>query len=143
MHINHTVFLKIIGFLTTLCGIAMFPCALVGFLLGENIAAGALSSSSLFFTMTGAVIHAATRLNHIKLRYHEGWLIACVSWVYCSLLGTVPVYFCGRDYTFIGSFFEAVAGLLPRDALYSILILCQNAFFFGKLFPAGLAAWVS
>ena len=110
MHINHTVFLKIIGFLTTLCGIAMFPCALVGFLLGENIAAGALSSSSLFFTMTGAVIHAATRLNHIKLRYHEGWLIACVSWVYCSLLGTVPVYFCGRDYTFIGSFFEAVAG---------------------------------
>lgn len=110
MHINHKVFIKIIGFLTILCGAGMMPCALVGLIFEEWTAAGALFSSSVTFLAIGAAIYSVTRLNHIKLKYYEGWLIACVSWVYCSLLGTAPIYFCGMDYTLAGSFFEAVAG---------------------------------
>ena len=110
MHINYKVFFKIIGFLTMLCGYGMLPCAAVGLHFEEWSSAGSLFISSLCLIVAGSVIHAITRLNEVHLRYHEGWLIACVSWVYCSLLGSIPIYFCGMDYTYVGSFFEAVAG---------------------------------
>ena len=110
MHINYTVFLKITGFLTMLCGCGMVPCCVIGLYFEEWQAASALFISSICLIVIGSVIHAFTRLNQVRLRYHEGWLIACVSWVYCSLLGMIPIYFCGMDYTLIGSFFESVAG---------------------------------
>ena len=110
MHINYTVFLKITGFLTMLCGCGMVPCFVIGLYFEEWQAASALFISSICLIVIGSVIHAFTRLNQVRLRYHEGWLIACASWVYCSLLGMIPIYFCGMDYTLIGSFFEAVAG---------------------------------
>lgn len=110
MNINHKVFIKIIGFLTILCGFGMLPCTVVGIIFEEWNAAGALFTSSVTFMSAGAAIHSVTRLNHIKLKYYEGWLIAFISWVHCSILGAVPIYFCGMDYTLAGSFFEAVAG---------------------------------
>ena len=110
MHINYMVFFKIMGFLTMLCGYGMVPCCVIALHFEEWDAAEALFISAVCFIMAGSVVHAITRLNKVRLRYYEGWLIACVSWVYCSILGMFPIYFCGMDYTLIGSFFESVAG---------------------------------
>ena len=110
MHINYKVYIKILGFLTAIAGLGMLMCSAVGMFFGEWTASGALLITSLVCIAIGFVILTQLRFRKINLRFHEGWLIACMSWVYCSLLGAVPFYFGGMDYTIIGSFFEAVAG---------------------------------
>ena len=110
MHINYRVYIKILGFLTSMAGLGMLPCVAVGMHFEEWSASGSLFFTSIVCISIGFVVLTQLRTNKISLRFHEGWLIACISWVYCSLLGAVPFYFCGMDYTIIGSFFEAVAG---------------------------------
>ena len=110
MHINYRVYIKILGFLTSIVGMGMLPCAAIGMHFGEWRASSPLFFTAIVCISIGFVVLTQLRFNKIRLRFHEGWLIACISWVYCSLLGAVPFYFCGMDYTIVGSFFEAVAG---------------------------------
>ena len=110
MHINYKVYIKILGLLTAIVGLGMLPCSAVGMHFREWTASGALFITSLVCISVGFVILTQLRFSKISLRFHEGWFIACISWVYCSLLGSVPFYFGGMDYTLVGSFFEAVAG---------------------------------
>ncbi len=110
MRLNYKVYIKIIGFLTLLCGIGMLPCCLIGRYFGENATADTLLYTSVILIAIGLFIHMPMRFSKIRLRYHEGWLIACLSWIYCSILGAIPFYFSGNGYTLVGSFFEAVAG---------------------------------
>lgn len=110
MRINYKVHIKILGFLTTIAGVGMIPCSAVGMYFGELTAAKNLLITSLICLCAGFFVLTQLRFSKISLRFHEGWLIACMSWVYCSLLGAIPFYFGGMDYTAIGSFFEAAAG---------------------------------
>ena len=110
MHINYKVYIKILGLLTAIVGLGMLPCSAVGMHFREWTASGALFITSLVCISVGFVILTQLRFSKISLRFHEGWFIACISWVYCSLLGSVPFYFGGMDYTLVGSFFEAAAG---------------------------------
>lgn len=110
MHINYRVYIKILGFLTMIAGLGMLPCSAIGMYFGEWVPSGTLLVMSLICVSVGFVVLTQLRFSKVKLRFHEGWLIACMSWVYCSLLGAVPFYFGGMDYTLIGSIFESVAG---------------------------------
>ena len=110
MHINYRVYIKILGFLTAIVGAGMIPCSAVGMHFGELTVAKNLLITSLICLCAGFFVLTQLRFSKISLRFHEGWLIACMSWVYCSLLGAIPFYFGGMDYTAIGSFFEAAAG---------------------------------
>ena len=110
MHINYRMYIKILGFLTLAEGVGMFVCSGIGMYFSEWKPAGTLLLVSLVCVSVGFVILTQLRFSKIRLRFHEGWLIACMSWVYCSLLGAVPFYFGGMDYSLIGSLFESVAG---------------------------------
>ena len=109
MHINYRMYIKILGFLTLAEGVGMFVCSGIGMYFSEWKPAGTLLLVSLVCVSVGFVILTQLRFSKIRLRFHEGWLIACMSWVYCSLLGAVPFYFGGMDYSLIGSLFESVA----------------------------------
>lgn len=110
MHINYRMYIKILGFLTLAEGVGMFVCSGIGMYFNEWTPAGTLLSVSLVCISVGFVVLTQLRFSKIRLRFHEGWLIACISWVYCSLLGAIPFFFGGMDYSLIGSIFEAVAG---------------------------------
>ena len=93
MHINYRVYIKILGFLTSMAGLGMLPCVAVGMHFEEWSASGSLFFTSIVCISIGFVVLTQLRTNKISLRFHEGWLIACVSWVYCSVIGAVPFYF--------------------------------------------------
>ena len=110
MHINAKVLIKILGILTLIEGIAMIPCTSAGMHYEEWGAASALFVTGLFCICAGFVILILLKFDKIKLHIHEGYLIACLSWILCSLIGALPFYFSGQGYSFAGSFFESVAG---------------------------------
>ena len=110
MNLNYSVMVKVAGLLTLIEGIAMVPCILAALIFEEWKAGSALFPVCVICVCVGWVILTQLKFNKINLHLHEGFLIACLCWVYCSIIGMFPFYFCGSDFTLIGCFFEAVAG---------------------------------
>ena len=110
MHLNYSVMVKVAGLLTLIEGIAMVPCILASLIFEEWNAGSALFPVCVICVCVGWVILTQLKFNKIHLHLHEGFLIACLSWVYCSIIGMFPFYFCGSGFPLIGCFFEAVAG---------------------------------
>ncbi len=110
MHINFRVFIKILGILTLLEGLFMMPCAAAAIQFEEWAAASPLFVVGLFCICVGFVILTQFHFYKIHLHFYEGYLIACFSWIYCSVIGAFPFYYCGQDLPFISCYFESVAG---------------------------------
>ena len=96
MHINVRVLIKILGVLTLIEGLFMLPCAALGLHFREWQAASPLFIVSLFCICVGFVILTQMHFDKIKLHFHEGYLIACLSWIFCSFIGAFPFYYCGQ-----------------------------------------------
>lgn len=110
MGLNLKTIVKILGILTLIEGVFMLPCVAAGLYYQEWASAGAFFPLSLVCISIGFVILTQLRFDKIVLRAREGFFIAFASWVYCSLLGAIPMYFCNPDFTFVSCFFESVAG---------------------------------
>ena len=110
MHINIRISLKILGILTLIEGISMLLCTPAAVYYKEWSTASALLSISLICICVGSVLQVLLHFDKLHLKAHEGFLFAFVSWLYCSLIGTLPFYFSGQGYSLASSFFEAVAG---------------------------------
>ncbi|MCI6011277.1 MAG: TrkH family potassium uptake protein [Firmicutes bacterium] len=110
MRLNYPVILKVTGLLTLIEGIAMVPCILAAMVFEEWNAASALILVCLICVCVGFVILTQLKFKKIRLKLQETFLIACLSWVYCSLIGMIPYYFSSCGFTLMGSFFESVAG---------------------------------
>ncbi|MDD7602806.1 MAG: TrkH family potassium uptake protein [Firmicutes bacterium] len=110
MRLNYPVILKVTGLLTLIEGIAMVPCILAALVFEEWNAASALIPVCLICVCVGFVILTQLKFKKIRLKLQETFLIACLSWVYCSLIGMIPYYFSSCGFTLMGSFFESVAG---------------------------------
>ena len=110
MRLNYPVILKVTGLLTLIEGIAMVPCILAALVFEEWNAASALIPVCLICVCVGLVILTQLKFKKIRLKLQETFLIACLSWVYCSLIGMIPYYFSSCGFTLMGSFFESVAG---------------------------------
>lgn len=110
MRFNFKAVIKILGILTLIEGVFMLPCLGVAMHYEEWTSASAFVTVSLFCISIGFVILTQLKFDKIVLRAREGYFIACASWIYCSVLGAIPLYFCGRDFSFISCLFESVAG---------------------------------
>lgn len=133
MHINIRVFIKILGILSLIEGLFMLPCVACAIQFEEWVVAYPLFMVSMICVITGHVIMAHFHFDRVHLHFHEGYLIACVSWVFCSLIGSFPFYFCGMDFSFISCYFESVAAftttgctVLPLDELPKSLLLWKS-----------------
>lgn len=110
MGLNYKAIVKILGMLTLIEGIFMLPALTVALYFEEWESASGFLTPSLIYISVGFVILTQLKFDKINLRAREGYFIAFISWVYCSLIGAVPIYFCGKDFSFISCFFETVAG---------------------------------
>lgn len=133
MHINIRVFIKILGILSLIEGLFMMPCVVAAIQFEEWLSAYPLFMISMLSVITGHVILTQFHYDKVRLHFHEGYLIAAVSWIFCSLIGALPFYFCGMDFSFINCYFESVAGftttgctVLPLDELPHSLLLWKS-----------------
>ncbi len=110
MGFNYKAIIKILGILTLIEGVFMLPAFAVGLYFCEWKAAGSLFTISIICISVGFVILTQLRFDKIALRSREGYFIAFASWIYCSFLGALPIYFCGQGFTLINCIFESVAG---------------------------------
>lgn len=110
MGFNLKAITKILGLLTLIEGLFMLPCIGTAMHYQEWPAASSLFTASIFCICIGLVILTQFKFDKILLRPKDGYFIACASWIYCSLLGALPLFFCGEGFSFINCFFESVAG---------------------------------
>ena len=110
MGLNFKAITKVLGILTLIEGVFMLAALATAMYYGEWAAASALLTTSLLCISVGFVILTQMKFDKIILRAREGYFIACASWIYCSVLGALPIYFCGEGFSFISCLFESVAG---------------------------------
>lgn len=138
MRFNYRAITKVLGILTLIEGLFMLPAIVVAMYFEEWKCASALLTTSLICISVGFVILTQLKLHKISLRAREGYLIAFLSWIYCSLLGSLPIYFCGEGFSYISSYFEAVAGFTTTGCT----VLDINAIPYSILFWRSLCSWL-
>ena len=110
MSLNFRAILKIIGILTLIEGICMVPALIASLHFEEWSSGTALLETSIICVCIGFTILTQLKFDKIKLHHRESYLIACLSWIYVSIIGAIPLYFCGAEFPFSACLFESVAG---------------------------------
>lgn len=110
MKVNYKSIIKVLGILTFIEGIFMLPCLAAALHFEEWKAGGSLLITSIVCMSVGFVILTQLKFDKIKLKHRESYFIACISWIFASLIGALPFYFCGQGFSFVSCYFESVAG---------------------------------
>ena len=110
MGLSFKSMIKIIGILTLIEGVFMLPVVFTAIHFEEWQASRAFAVTAVCCMVFGLLAVTRIRSEKLAMRAREGYFIAFLSWLYCSLLGAVPMYFCGSRFSFISCFFESVAG---------------------------------
>ena len=132
MVLNFRAVIKVLGILTLIEGLFMLPALLVAMIFEEWASASAFLTTALVCISIGFVILTQLRFDKIVLKAREGYFIATISWIYCSLIGTIPIYFCGPDLPLIGCFFEAVAGFTTTGCSVMDISILPNSILFWR-----------
>ena len=130
MRVSYKSIIKILGILTFIEGIFMLPCIAAAFHFKEWNAGKPLLIISIICIVVGFVILTHLKFDKIKLKHRESYFIVCTSWIFAALIGALPFYFCGQDFSFVGCYFESVAGfsttgcsVLDADAIPKSLLM--------------------
>ena len=130
MRVSYKSIIKILGILTFIEGIFMLPCIAAAFHFKEWNAGKPLLIISIICIVVGFVILTHLKFDKIKLKHRESYFIVCTSWIFAALIGALPLYFCGQDFSFVGCYFESVAGfsttgcsVLDADAIPKSLLM--------------------
>ena len=110
MRVNFKSIIKILGIITFIEGVFMLPCVVAALHFEEWKAGGSLFVSAIVCVSIGFVILTQLKFDKIKLKLRECFFIACVSWLFASVIGAIPLYCCGEGFPFIACYFESVAG---------------------------------
>ncbi|MCQ2550765.1 MAG: hypothetical protein MJ146_01045 [Clostridia bacterium] len=100
---------KILGTLALIEGSFMVPCVFAAVYYEEYDCAKPFFTCSLLAICFGLVIKGLTKTGHKNVLTRESYLIVILSWLFCILLGMMPLYCSGQDYTFMTSLFESVS----------------------------------
>ena len=132
MVLNFRAVIKVLGILTLIEGFFMLPALLVAMIFEEWQAASAFLTPSLIFISIGFVILTQLKFDKIVLKAREGYFIAAMSWIYCSIIGAIPIYFCGLDLPLIGCLFESVAGFTTTGCSVMDITIMPNSILFWR-----------
>lgn len=128
MKLNYKVLFKILGLITFIAGIAMIPCIFLCIHYKEAEATSAFTMPCMLLLLFGGIAFFSFKNYKTHLSINDGYFIACMSWIYSSLLGTIP--FIIQGYSIVDSVFEAISGftttganVIPIDELPMSLIL--------------------
>ena len=132
MVLNFRAVIKVLGILTLIEGFFMLPALLVSMFFEEWQASSAFLTTALLCISVGFVILTQLKFDKIVLKAREGYFIAAISWIYCSIVGAIPIYFCGLNLPIIGCLFEAVAGFTTTGCSVMDIAILPNSILFWK-----------
>ena len=138
MVLNFRAITKVLGILTLIEGLFMLPSLVVAMHFKEWESASSFLTTSIVCISIGFVILTQLKFNKIVLRSREGYFIAFVSWIHCSLLAAIPIYTCGQDFSFISCFYETVAGFTTTGCT----VLDVNVVPYSILFWRSICSWL-
>lgn len=109
MRISTKLTIKILGVLAFIEGVFMIPCVCAAVYFDELECAKAFFTVSLLCMCFGIVIKGLIPTKRISVHVRESYLVVIISWLFCALIGMLPMYFCGHGYQFFSCIFESVA----------------------------------
>ena len=139
MNLNARIIIRIIGYVTVIIGVAMIPCLLVSLIYGETKMATAFTIIFVPLILSGLTIVLKVKHKRNVLRMREGVLIVAVSWIWASLLGTLPYILSGTLTDFVYAFFESVSGFTTTGS--SVMDNMADVYK-GLLFWRSLTTWL-
>lgn len=110
MNFNYKIILKTISFILLFEGVAMIPSWLAAFKYHETEVMWPLILLSLVSISFGIFFFKKLRDYNRKLTSREGFIIALLSWIIVSMLGSIPYLISIEGYSLADCFFESVAG---------------------------------
>ena len=133
MGLNYPALIKIMGVLTVIESIAMLPCIVTAVVYNETSVSHIMVVLSSFLILTGMVIMLHLKFSRIYMRVQEGFLVTCMAWIYCSIIGLLPFYLSGYGYSFIDCLMESISAftttgcsILDSEAMPKSLILWRG-----------------
>jgi trk system potassium uptake protein TrkH len=110
MGINYKLYIRILGTILAVGGIAVIPSGIASVIFGETRAAAALFGSAAIMLAIGAPLFFFVKPGRISMKLKEGYIVVAFCWLCVCLAGTLPYLMSGYTHTFIDAFFESVAG---------------------------------
>ncbi|MFO7922404.1 MAG: TrkH family potassium uptake protein [Bacteroidales bacterium] len=110
MVINFNIVYKVISRNLFIISAALLFCTIIGIYYSENISAFIISSLTAF--IIGIVFFLITNkeLTEISIQRKEAYLTITLSWLFISLIGSLPYIISGAIPSFVDAFFESVSG---------------------------------
>ncbi len=134
MGLNIRIIAKILSFVILLLGIGMLPSLLICLLYREFTTAMAFLKIIIALLFIGWFVAARVKNESAKLRMREGVLVVALSWLFASLVGSVPYLLTGTIDGFVNAFFESTSGFTTTGA--TVISDVENL-------PKGILFWRS
>lgn len=126
------IIIKIVSIVLAIEGLAMIPSICVGLYYGENNSIGGLAITSLMTILFATLFIKIFRNYSVKLNIRDGFFVAFLSWGLVCLLGSLPYFLAGLNFSFIDSLFESTAGWTTSGAFVIPISRMPNALLLWK-----------
>jgi len=124
------VVIKYLGYILLFNALFLFISAIISFFNKENSLNALLFSAALCATLGVFPYIFVEKIEEI--RFHEGLSISVLGWIITCIVGMIPYFIWGGEFTFTNALFESVSGYTTTGA--SIL---NNV----EALPKGLLFW--
>ena len=130
--LNFKLILNVLGILLIAIGSLMIFPLLVD-LVYDNDSWKAFMLSALFSISIGVAIYLSTKgSENKKIIMQDAFLLTSLSWLFISILGAIPFFLSGLNFTFTDSIFESMSGITTTGS--SII---ENL----DIMPEGILIW--
>ena len=139
MYLNYRGILRVMTVLCMILGIAMLPALLVSTIYSETTVALSFAMVSLVLILIGVIIWHNFKPSPIPFTIRDGFLIVSLSWIFISVVGSLPYIISGAIPNFVDALFESVSGFTTTGAS---LLTDVEALPKGLLFWRALSQWL-
>lgn len=108
--INFKIVFKVISRNLLIVSAALFICAGIGYIYSERILPFIISSLIALFSGTIFYLLTNKQTKENSITRKDAYLTVTLSWLFISLIGTLPYIFSGAIPSFVDAFFESVSG---------------------------------
>jgi trk system potassium uptake protein len=108
--INFKIVFKVISRNLLIVSAALFMCAGIGYIYSERILPFIISSLIALFSGTIFYLLTNKQTKENSITRKDAYLTVTLSWLFISLIGTLPYIFSGAIPSFVDAFFESVSG---------------------------------
>ncbi len=107
---NKYIMVKTLSTILIFEGIAMIPAIIVGYIYQEFYLIPAFISIAFTSLLLGLALFKILRPFKTTLNNRYGLMLVTISWIVICLIGTLPYYLSGLDYSFVDCLFESISG---------------------------------